>query len=379
MRGGRKALLCLSLSKKLVTSTKVSEQVYASTKLAPLSTCTSTGAGVSKDEKDQPPQSKRDSSLLEKFRQRKLQGRLGPTQTTPPLSSSGSSSERVLRRSEDCLQNDKRGARPSEEVLSGFEELGLREGLIGALLEMGVSAPSEIQCVGIPAILEGKCLVLSSDSGPGRSLAYLLPLVQLLQRDETLSRMKPKHPRAIVLCTTDEQSDEGFHMAKFISHHARLKPGTETSSSQSRSQQELSNAPIGMLVGTPSEVLQFMEEGSVILDDVKYLVLDEADTMLNRGFGPEINRMVTPLRKHALKRNNHGLQTVLITSTISKMLGDEVSRLMESLERNHAGKVAAAVLEMEQMEVFDLLESPDALKKRVAEAMDSLHSCASET
>ncbi|ESR47784.1 hypothetical protein CICLE_v10002265mg [Citrus x clementina] len=239
--------------------------------------------------------------------------------------------------------------------------------------KMGLFVPSEIQCVGIPAVLNGKSVVLSSGSGSGRTLAYLLPLVQMLRRDEALLPMKPMHPRAIVLCTTEESADQGFHMAKFISHCARLDSSMENGGVSSKALEDVSNAPIGMLIATPSEVLQHIEDRNVSCDDIRYVVLDEADTLFDRGFGPEISKILNPLKDSALKSNGQGFQTILVTAAIAEMLGEQLSSLMECLERDNAGKVTAMLLEMDQAEVFDLTESQDALKKKVVEAMDSLH------
>ncbi|KDP26172.1 hypothetical protein JCGZ_22266 [Jatropha curcas] len=235
-----------------------------------------------------------------------------------------------------------------------------------AAAEMDIWVPSEIQCVGIPAILEGKSVVLSSDSGSGRTLAYLFPLVQLLIQDEVFSSMKPKHPRAVVLCTTEELSDEGFRVAKLISDFARLKSARESSSDQSYLE-ELLNAPIGMLIGTPSEVLQQIEE-SIVTDNIKYLVLDEADAIFDHGFGPEISKIIKLLKNHISESNCQGLQIILVTSTMSKILGKSV--IMERIEHDNAGKLAAMLLEMDQMEAFEIIEFPDALKKKMAEAID---------
>lgn len=65
------------------------------------------------------------------------------------------------------------------EMVSSFWELGLSKEVMGALGEMGISEPTEIQCIGIPAVLEGKSVVLGSHTGSGKTLAYLLPLVQV--------------------------------------------------------------------------------------------------------------------------------------------------------------------------------------------------------
>ncbi|KAJ0698867.1 putative RNA helicase [Helianthus annuus] len=65
-----------------------------------------------------------------------------------------------------------------KKVVLGFNELGLSEEVLGALGEMGITVPTEIQCLGIPQVLDGKSVVLGSHTGSGKTLAYLLPLVQ---------------------------------------------------------------------------------------------------------------------------------------------------------------------------------------------------------
>lgn len=68
----------------------------------------------------------------------------------------------------------------SGKLALSFEELGLSEEVMGALVEMGISAPTEIQSIGVPNVLQGKSLVLGSHTGSGKTLAYMLPLVQVL-------------------------------------------------------------------------------------------------------------------------------------------------------------------------------------------------------
>eukprot|EP00257_Ricinus_communis_P020391 XP_015579613.1 DEAD-box ATP-dependent RNA helicase 39 isoform X2 [Ricinus communis] len=280
--------------------------------LRALSTTTTTTTRVSTESKEK--ESKKDSFILEKFRQRKLQGSLKTT-----IATTTKQQERSNCRA-DVVVGSKSEASIGE-VVSGFEELGLKEEVAMAAGELGVWVPTEIQCVGIPAILEGKSLVLSSNSGSGRTLSYLLPLVQLLRGDEALSGMKPKQPKAIVLCTTEELSDEGFRIAKSISDFARLS----RSGSDHLSPENMSKPPIGMLIGTPFEVVQQIEEGSIATDDIKYLVLGK-------------------------------------------------SGILERLEHDNAGKVTAIVLKIDQMEAFEIIKSSDALKKKMAEAIDSFAS-----
>ncbi|KAJ9567526.1 hypothetical protein OSB04_003492 [Centaurea solstitialis] len=151
-----------------------------------------------------------------------------------------------------------------EEKVLDFSELGLGEEVLAALTEMGITAPTEIQSLGIPAVLDEKSVVLGSHTGSGKTLAYLLPLVQLLRQDEALNGMvmKPRRPRAVVLCPTRELCEQVFGVAKSISHHARFRSTMVSGGGRLRPQEDALNSPIDMVVGTPGRVLQHIEEGT---------------------------------------------------------------------------------------------------------------------
>ncbi|KAK7277370.1 hypothetical protein RIF29_18521 [Crotalaria pallida] len=287
-----------------------------------------------------PPPSKtksRDSIILEQFRQRKLKA------------------------------SSSKATEPTTVEVGGFEELGVSDELVQVLEEIGEFVPTEIQCVAIPTILEGKCVLLSSPSGPHKSLAFLLPLIQFLRRDIDLLGSNSNHPRAIVLCATEEKAEQCFNAAKYIIHNAVSKSAKHSASPDNKH----SNTSIGLIIGTPSEILQYIEEGSVVPADLRYLVLDDVDDMLGSGLAPEIHKILGPLLDHESKSNVTRLQTVLTMSTVTEVLGEQ-SPIVKNLERDHAGNVSAMSLEMDQTEVFHFIESLDALRKKVAEAMDSL-------
>ncbi|XP_054802476.1 DEAD-box ATP-dependent RNA helicase 39-like isoform X1 [Prosopis cineraria] len=213
------------------------------------------------------------------------------------------------------------GKKSEEKKLVGsFEELGLSDEVMGAVKEMNIEVPTEIQCIGIPAVLEEKSVVLGSHTGSGKTLAYMLPLVQLLRRDEQLNglHMKPRRPRAVVLCPTRELSEQVFRVAKSISHHARFRSTMVSGGGLIRPQEDSLNNPIDMVVGTPGRILQHIEEGNMVYGDIKYLVLDEADTMFDRGFGPDIRKFIGPLKHRTSKPDGLGFQTILVTATMTK-------------------------------------------------------------
>ncbi|XP_016506152.1 DEAD-box ATP-dependent RNA helicase 39 [Nicotiana tabacum] len=219
-------------------------------------------------------------------------------------------------------------------VASSFEELGLSEEVMGALGELGIEVPTEIQSIGIPAVIEGKSVVLGSHTGSGKTLAYMLPIVQLLRQEEELHgmHMKPRRPRAVVLCPTRELCEQVFRVAKSISHHARFRSTMVSGGGRLRPQEDSLGGPIDMIVGTPGRVLQHIEEGNVVYGDIRYLVLDEADTMFDRGFGPDIRKFLAPLKNRASKPGDEGFQTVLVTATMTKAVQKLVDEEFQGIQ-----------------------------------------------
>ncbi|GMH22628.1 hypothetical protein Nepgr_024471 [Nepenthes gracilis] len=358
-RAAWKTVLRLSLCSNLLSLSKSGKPSCSFRQLSDFSATGSTKTPKITERTD-PESSKpsvRDSAILEKFKLRRLKGSLEAIpQTKFPKSESPPSNS---------------AAGHSSEVVSSFEELGVRKEVREAVEEMGVFVPSELQCVGIPAILERKNVVLSSSPGTGRTLAYLLPVLQLLITDEVVNDTKPKHPRAVVLCPTEELSNQVFYMAKFISDSVKKKFQLESNDQKLKVPMDLSNALIGMLFGTPSEVLQQIEEGNMMANDVKYLVLDDADTMFACGLSPQIRKIISLFETNLSKTGLAEFQIVMITSAITKMIGEQYT---EIFERDCAGKVAALLLEMDQTEAFRLTMSLEALKKKLCEAIDTLRS-----
>lgn len=268
------------------------------------------------------PDQMKHSILLERLRLRHLKD----SAKTPQAKSLLQSPVAAAEESENKNKKKKR-------LAGSFEELGLGNEVMGAVREMNIEIPTEIQCIGIPAVLEGKSVVLGSHTGSGKTLAYMLPLVQLMRQDEALLGMltKPRRPRAVVLCPTRELSEQVFRVAKSISHHARFRSTMVSGGGRLRPQEDSLNNPIDMVVGTPGRVLQHIEDGNMVYGDIKYLVLDEADTMFDRGFGPDIRKFLGPLKHRASKPNGHGFQTILVTATMTKAVQKLIDEEFEGL------------------------------------------------
>lgn len=136
--------------------------------------CTAAPAATPAVEEAEPLQPLKHSILLERLRQRHLKD-----SPQPSKSAAAAAPPQRIRRDAEESESPRRKKGGAAEMASGFEELGLSEEVMAALGEMGIATPTEIQCIGIPAVLDGRSVVLGSHTGSGKTLAYLLPLVQV--------------------------------------------------------------------------------------------------------------------------------------------------------------------------------------------------------
>lgn len=309
--------------------------------------CTATSTVTTATTATEGTQQLKHSILLERLRQRHLKASTPSTEAKNKTLTAKQAAAAVEGKEGDGLSN--KSFKKGKKILAGsFEEVGLSEELMGAVREMEIEVPTEIQCTGIPAVLDGKSVVLGSHTGSGKTLAYMLPLVQLLRHEEAQlgMLMKPRRPRAVVLCPTRELSEQVFRVAKSISHHARFRSTMVSGGGRLRPQEDSLNTPIDMIVGTPGRVLQHIADGNMVYGDIRYLVLDEADTMFDRGFGPEIRKFLGPLKNRASKPGGQGFQTILVTATMTKAVQKLIDEEFQGILHLHTSslhkKIASA-------------------------------------
>lgn len=210
-----------------------------------------------------------------------------------------------------------------EESQSGgdsFAEMGLNEELVGAVKEIGFETGTEIQSMVIPQMLYDRKsdFVVASHTGSGKTLAYLLPLVQCLKEVEGVEgmQMKPKRPKAIVLGPTRELVEQIYGVSKSLSKSGvKYRSVLLTGGGDMSSQKALLGRGLDLLVGTPKRVMQHSERGNVYYGDVDVVVLDEADTMMDRGFGPEVEKILQAVRSKASPA-----RCVLVSATMTKQV-----------------------------------------------------------
>ena len=199
-----------------------------------------------------------------------------------------------------------------------FEDLGLSEETLKSLKDSGYEKPTPIQAQAIPHILMARDLVGLAQTGTGKTASFTLPMIDILSTGRARARM----PRSLVLAPTRElaaQVAENFD--KYGKYHNLTKAllvGGEAMGDQIK----LLDQGVDVLIATPGRLLDLFDRGSMILSDLKVLVIDEADRMLDMGFIPDIEKIVSklpPLR-----------QTLLFSATMP----NEVKRLTEKFLSN---------------------------------------------
>ena len=173
---------------------------------------------------------------------------------------------------------------PAGALVPGFARLGLRPELVAAAESLGARAPTEVQERSIPAALRGENVLATSPTGSGKTLCMLLPLFHCMKADETVLRLasRPSRPRALVLSPTRELAQQTLGVAKSLSHHCRARVvGITGGAKRGRQVAALADAQgVDVVVGTPGRLLQLQQAGSLSLADVRYIAIDEADSML---------------------------------------------------------------------------------------------------
>lgn len=187
-----------------------------------------------------------------------------------------------------------------------FDDLDLNDEILRAVKEMGFEEASPIQAKAIPVVLSGRDLVGQAQTGTGKTAAFGIPMLQMLDTEN-------KRPQAMILCPTRELaiqvSDEIRRLAKFM-HGAKVLPiyGGQNITNQIRAIKK----GVNIIVGTPGRVMDHLRRHTLKTEDLKMVILDEADEMLNMGFREDIETIL-----HEMPENR---QTLLFSATMPKAI-----------------------------------------------------------
>jgi superfamily II DNA/RNA helicase len=192
--------------------------------------------------------------------------------------------------------------------LSTFAELGVNARTLAALARQGITEPVIVQADAVPALLDGDDVVIEAPTGSGKSLAFLLPMV-----DRLLDRAGPG-PRALIVTPTRELAIQVERV--FVSLESGLKCALLYGGVGYATQTLALKHHPDVVIGTPGRILDMVGKRLLALSRVEYAVLDEADEMLDAGFAPDVERILA---------QTYEPQMVLASATMP----DWVARLMQ--------------------------------------------------
>ena len=185
-----------------------------------------------------------------------------------------------------------------------FTSLGLVSTLVERLQELEYSQPTPIQSHAIPHILEGRDLVGGANTGSGKTAAFALPLLQKILEQDAKQTRRGNFVSHLVLVPTRELASQVAYSIKSYSYHLRdkLKTVAVFGGVSVNPQMLALRGGSDIIVATPGRLLDLVSSNAIKLDQVKTLVLDEADRMLSLGFTEELNKILAllPANKQTL-------------------------------------------------------------------------------
>ena len=204
-------------------------------------------------------------------------------------------------------------------MTTAYSTLALAEPLKRAVAEMGYENMTPIQAQAIPVVLAGQDVMGAAQTGTGKTAAFSLPLLQRLLKHENTSASPARHPvRALVLLPTRELADQVAQQIALYAKYTHLRSAVVFGGVDMKPQTAELKKGVEVLVATPGRLLDHIEAKNAVLGQVEYVVLDEADRMLDIGFLPDLQRILSHLPKSRT--------TLLFSATFSP----EIRRLAES-------------------------------------------------
>ncbi|QIN81520.1 DEAD/DEAH box helicase [Rubrobacter tropicus] len=199
---------------------------------------------------------------------------------------------------------------------ASFTDLPISENVRRAVAGQGWETPTPIQALAMPELLDGEDVVGLAQTGSGKTAAFAIPLIESLDR-------KPRGVQALVLVPTRELASQAATEISNLSRYSPVRPVVLCGGVGIGPQiKALKNRATSVVVGTPGRILDHLQRGTLRLNAVRYLVLDEADRMLDMGFAPDVGRI--------LSHTPNERQTALFSATMPDAIKGMVKRHMRS-------------------------------------------------
>ncbi|WP_207063312.1 DEAD/DEAH box helicase [Motiliproteus sp. SC1-56] len=203
-----------------------------------------------------------------------------------------------------------------------FADFSLHERLLKALEAEGLTQPTPVQAQAIPLALSGRDLLVSAETGSGKTAAYLLPMLDRFLREKAPGSAT----RGLILVPTRELARQVLKQFKLLAGLTPLQAGAITGGAEFKYQAALLRKNPEVLVATPGRLIEHLDRGTVELGDLEVLVIDEADRMLDLGFSEDVLKLADACRRER--------QTLLLSATLDRRgLSDVAGRVLREPEK----------------------------------------------
>lgn len=253
-----------------------------------------------------------------------------------------------------------------------FAELGLNEQILAGVATLGFNAPTPVQAAAIPAVLAGKDVVASAQTGTGKTAAFMLPTLQRIAVEKPREAENPDakepnadakrggakrgdakrgnakrgnakrnaYPRALIITPTRELATQIDDVAKSVCASTGQQAVIVTGGARYKHQITALQKGCDVLVATPGRLIDLLDKKHTSLENIQVLVLDEADRMLDMGFWPSVRRIMEQLPK--------AHQTLLFSATLPASITSTIDALLKDPERIEIARTGQTAATIEQ-------------------------------
>ena len=219
-----------------------------------------------------------------------------------------------------------------------FEDFHISEAILRAVREEGYRRPTDIQAAAIPEVMAGKDVLATAQTGTGKTAAFSLPMLDLLQRQKGTAL------RALVLTPTRELALQIETNLQAYGRHLTLRSAVVVGGVSMKGQIQTLRRGCDILVATPGRLLDLIRQDQVNLKHIQFLVLDEADRMLDMGFIHDVKAIVSRIPTNR--------QTLLFSATLSKEIAGLASGMLNDPLHVATAPPASVALKVDQKVMF---------------------------
>jgi len=227
-----------------------------------------------------------------------------------------------------------------------FQDFELSPSIMKAINKCGYETPTPIQAQAIPKAMSGHDIIATAQTGTGKTAAFMIPA---LERINGAAPLRKGRPRVLVLAPTRELADQVKEATRTYGLYMGVKCAVILGGVPYGGQMKALSKPVDIVVATPGRLLDHLNRGTISLENLELLVLDEADRMLDMGFKEDVEKIASATPK--------GRQTMLFTATIDSSMIKLASRLLRDPERIQIDPKKSNQLSIEQrLHVTDNLD-----------------------